>query len=69
MLEFALEDIYTVPELIEEEGNNATKTLKAEESDADIIWMHREGLKGYTITVTLSDEVCDFIEKFKEENS
>tara|TARA_Y100000385_G_scaffold253438_1_gene277580 strand:- start:106 stop:693 length:588 start_codon:yes stop_codon:yes gene_type:complete len=68
-IEETLSDYYTVPELIEEEGNNATKTLKAEESDADIIWMHREGLKGYTITVTLSDEVYDFIEKFKEENS
>ena len=68
-IEDTLSDYYTVPELIEEEGNNATKTLKAEESDADIIWMHREGIKGYTITATLSDEVCDFIEKFQEENS
>ena len=69
MLEFALEDIYTVPELIEEQGNNATRTYKVEYSDIDITWMDREGVNAYAINVTLSQEVADFIEKFQEENS
>lgn len=69
MLEFALEDIYTVPELIEEQGNNATRTYKVEYSDIDITWMDREGVNAYAINVTLSQEVVDFIENFKEENS
>lgn len=64
----ALWDVYTVPEMIEEEGNNATQTFKATWSDLDIIWMHNEGVEDYSITVTLSDEVYNFIEKFKEKN-
>ena len=63
----ALFDYYTVPELIVEEGNNATQTSKAEKSD--IIWMYMEGLKDYNVYVTLSEEINNFIEKFKEENS
>lgn len=65
----ALSDYYTVPELIKEEGDNAIQTFKVEWSGLDIVWMHMEGLKDYSITVTLPEEVYNFIEKFKEENS
>ena len=54
--------------MIEEEGNNATQTFKAAWSDLVIICMHNEGVEDCSITVTLSDEVYNFIEKFKEEN-
>ena len=74
----AIRDEYTAPELLEERGMNITKNLKVEgytddsgntKNDIEVTWLNYESTDQFDLTILLSQEVVDFIEKFQEENS
>lgn len=74
----AIRDEYTAPELLEERGMNITKNLKVEgytddsgntKNDIEVTWLNYESTDQFDLTILLSQEVDDFIEKFQEENS
>ena len=57
---------------------NITKNLKVEgytddsgntKNDIEVTWLNYESTDQFDLTILLSQEVDDFIEKFQEENS
>ena len=67
----SIRDEYTAPELLEERGIDVIKNLKVEgyADDIEVTWLNYESTDQFDLTILLSQEVDDFIEKFQEENS